>query len=44
MYEDALKLIDELEQKKCSEFSNDGYECVPFFACKDGELSTNGAG
>ena len=44
IYSNALKKIEELEQKKCSEFVNDGYKCVPFQACKDGEIVTNGAG
>ena len=44
IYANALKEIEELEEKKCSEFSNDGYRCVPFQACKDGEIVTSGAG
>ena len=39
-----MKEIEDLEAKKCSEFANDGYRCVPFQACKDGEVVTNGAG
>ena len=35
---------EDLDNKKCSEFENDGYQCVPFFACKDGEIVTNGIG
>ena len=35
---------EDLDNKKCSEFENDGYQCVPFFACKNGEIVTNGIG
>ena len=29
---------------KCDEFRNDGFRCVPYYACKGGEIITNGAG
>ena len=33
----------DLENKKCSAFAIDGYQCVPFYACKGGEVITSGA-
>ena len=33
-----------LEAKKCYEFSDDGFRCVPHGACKNGEIITTGAG
>ena len=32
-----------MENKKCTDFEEDGYRCVPFYACKDGKIITNGA-
>ena len=43
-YEASLKKLEDLEEKSCSEFAEDGYRCVPFFACNGGEIVTNGAG
>ena len=44
IYANALEVIEELEEKKCSDFDDDGYRCVPFQSCKDGEIVTSGAG
>ena len=33
-----------MANKKCSEFAIDGFQCVPFHACKGGEVVTSGAG
>ena len=43
-YGDALNEIEDLENKKCSEFADEGFRCVPFYACKQGEVITNGRG
>ena len=43
-YGNAKKEIEDIEKKKCSEFGADGFRCVPFYACKEGEIITNGAG
>eukprot|EP00094_Tigriopus_californicus_P009281 TCALIF_08948-PA protein Name:"Similar to Sb Serine proteinase stubble (Drosophila melanogaster)" AED:0.32 eAED:0.35 QI:0/0.25/0.4/1/0.5/0.8/5/32/472 len=32
------------EQPNCSYFANDGYRCVPYDTCIDGEILTSGAG
>ena len=37
------KKID-FESKKCTEFNEDGYRCVPFYACEDGIIITKGVG
>ena len=43
-YRKAYQLRTDLENKKCSEFAIDGFQCVPFNACKGGEVNTSGTG
>ena len=42
-YGKAYQFRTDLENKKCSEFAIDGFQCVPFYACKAGEVITSGA-
>ena len=44
MYGNALNEIEDLEKKKCADFAKDGFRCVPFYGCKEGEIITNGVG
>ena len=44
MFEGPKKVTEDLENKKCTEFNEEGYRCVPFYACKGGEIITNGVG
>jgi hypothetical protein len=44
LFEGPKKVTADLENKKCTEFNEEGYRCVPFYACKGGEIITNGAG
>ena len=44
LYEGPKKVTEDLENKKCTEFKEEGYRCVPFYACKGGEIITNGVG
>ena len=44
LYEGPKKITEDLENKKCTEFNEEGYRCVPFYACKGGEIITNGVG
>ena len=44
IYADDIRTIKDLAKKKCSEFANDGYRCVPFQACEEGEIKTDGRG
>merc|ERR1711902_476221 len=44
IYGEALKTIKKVDMLKCNEFRNDGFRCVPYYACKGGEIITNGAG
>ena len=37
-------MTENLEAKKCYEFGDDGFRCVPHGACKNGEIITTGAG
>ena len=43
-YGQIKQIRDDLENKKCTEFSEDGYRCVPYYACHDGEIVTNAVG
>ena len=42
-YGKAYQHRTDLENKKCSAFAIDGFQCVPFYACKGGEVVTSGA-
>ena len=42
-YGKAYQMRTDLENKKCSDFAIDGFQCVPFYACKGGEVITSGA-
>ena len=42
-YGKAYQFRTDLENKKCSDFAIDGFQCVPFYACKGGEVITSGA-
>ena len=42
IYGQAQLIFKDLEKKKCSEFKEDGYRCVPFYSCKGGEIITDG--
>ena len=42
-YGKAYQVRTDLENKKCSDFAIDGFQCVPFYACKGGEVITSGA-
>ena len=44
LFEGPKKITEDLENKKCTEFNEEGYRCVPFYACKGGEIITNGVG
>ena len=35
-------MIKEIENKKCSEYKEDGFRYVPFYSCKGGEIITDG--
>ena len=34
IYGQAQLIIKEIENKKCSEYKEDGFRCVPFYSCK----------
>ena len=38
----AKQVRKDLANKKCSEFAEEGYRCVPYYACNDGEILTHG--
>ena len=38
----AKQVRKDLANKKCSEFADEGYRCVPYYACNDGEILTHG--
>ena len=43
-YGKAKEIKEALDNKKCSEFVDEGYQCVPFYVCNEGEIITHGGG
>ena len=44
IYLQNITKIREIENKTCLEFAEEGFRCVPYYACRAGEIITNAAG
>ena len=43
-YLEDFKIKKKVEAMKCSEFKDQGYSCVPFHVCQNGQINTSGTG
>ena len=44
IYRRNITKIREIENKKCTDFADEGFRCIPYYACREGEIITNGSG